>query len=105
MSYPSKLLAAALLAAIVGVLLLPLLGNAGTVAGEPAPPAERATPSKLYHVRCWQYGRLLFEERDVELSADAVGGLKLHGLDRNRRPLMVSDTGNATCLIRIQPRR
>jgi len=64
------------------------------------PAAVPSTP--LYQVRCWQYGRLLFEARDVELSGD-VAGLKLRGTDRNRQPVIVTDTGNATCLIRSVP--
>ena len=105
MSNPSRLMAVALLAAMLGVLLLPMLGVAGTVAVQPPPLPERPpsdAPSGLYQVRCWQYGRLLFEERDVALHPDVVEGLKIQGTDRRRQPLMVSDTGNATCLIRSQ---
>jgi hypothetical protein len=102
------LLAAALAAAVLGVLVLPMLGHAGTVVDEKpmlaARPAPTPTPG-VYQVRCWQYGRLLFEERDIELSGDVVSGLQLRGTDRNRQPLMVSDTGNATCLIRSLPRK
>lgn len=63
--------------------------------------APRRAPSRpLYLVRCWQDGRLLFEERDVALAADVTAGLKLRGTDRQRQPVMVADTGSATCLIR-----
>jgi hypothetical protein len=105
MSNRNRLLLAALFAALLGVLLLPMLGVAGTVVAE-HPVAERpaAAPSGLYQVRCWQHGRLLFEERDIELAGDVVSGLKLRGTDRQRQPMMVSDTGNATCLIRSLPR-
>jgi hypothetical protein len=106
MSNPNRLLFAALVAAMLGVLLLPLLSVAGTVAAEALPPQRAASgPSGLYQVRCWQHGRLLFEARDVELTADVVSGLKLRGMDRQRQPVMVSDTGNATCLIRSIPKR
>jgi len=105
MSNPNRLLLAALFAALAGVLMLPMLSVAGTVVAE-RPVADRpaavATPG-LFQVRCWQHGRLLFEERDIELSGDVVSGLKLRGTDRYRQPLMVSDTGNATCLIRSNP--
>jgi hypothetical protein len=100
----NRLLAIALAATLFGVLMLPMFGQAGTVVAE-RPVADRpvaATPG-LYQVRCWQHGRLLFEERDIELSGDVVSGLKLRGTDRYRQPLMVSDTGNATCLIRSNP--
>lgn len=108
MSNPSRLLAAALIAAVLGVLILPMLGHAGTVVSEKPVVAERAVPAPTpgqYQVRCWQHGRLLFEERDIELAGDMVSGLKLRGTDRYRQPLMVSDTGNATCLIRSLPRK
>lgn len=64
------------------------------------PPADT---KGLYLLRCWQYGRLLFEERDVQLPADISAGLKLRGTDRNKQALYVTDTGNATCLIRHVP--
>jgi len=69
-----------------------------------APPA-RTIPSgeTMYLVRCWQYGRLLFEERDLQLPADVSAGLKLRGTDRNRQAVYLTDTGNATCLIRSTP--
>jgi hypothetical protein len=83
---------------------VPLLVTAGTVEGA-APPPERPVPSAsgLYQVRCWQYGQLLFEERDVQLTSDMAASLKLR--DRNRQLVVVTDTGNATCLIRAIPAR
>jgi hypothetical protein len=106
MSSPSRRIAIVLLVAILSTLVLPLLVSAGTVEGA-APPPERTAPgaSGLYQVRCWQYGRLLFEERDVQLPSDIAAGVKVHGSDRNRQPVYVADTGNATCLIRGIPAR
>ncbi len=104
MSSPSKLLLAALAAALAGVLLAP--AEAGTVLAERTAAPERgergAGSATLYQVRCWQHGRLLFEEPEVRLDDEVVAGLKLRGSDRQRHPLMVTDTGNATCLIRSQ---
>ena len=102
---PNRLLAAGLLAAIAGVLLLPMWGLAGTIATDEAPVAERpaAPPSGRFQVRCWQHGRLLFEERDVDLAGETLAGLKLRATDRQRQPVLVTDTGNATCLIRSSP--
>lgn len=58
----------------------------------------------LYQVRCWQYGRLLFEENDVQFPNDLVAqGLKLRGTDRNKRPVYLAETRNATCLVRGTP--
>jgi hypothetical protein len=98
---PSKRIALVLAVAILSTLVIPLLVTAGTITSE-APPAEQpaAVASGLYQVRCWQYGRLLFEERDVQLPIDVAAGVKLRGSDRNKLPVYVADTGNATCLIR-----
>lgn len=106
MSNPNKWLLAASIATLAGLMLLLPVSEAGTVVGERAPAAERSerdSAGRLFQVRCWQYGRLLFEEQDVRLDDEVVGGLKLRGTDRQRHPLMVTDTGNATCLIRSNP--
>ena len=94
--------------AFVVAALLSTLGfppaHAGRIAVERPPVVERkpvAAPG--YQVRCWQYGRLLFEERGVELDSAHTQGLKLSGLDGRKLPVMVTDTGNATCLLRRTP--
>jgi len=103
---PSKRLAIVLVVAIVSTLLVPLLVAAGTVASETSPPElPPVTASGLFQVRCWQYGRLLFEEREVQLTSDIAAGLKLRASDRNKLLVYVTDTGNATCLIRGTPAR
>jgi len=103
---PSKRLAIVLVVAIVSTLLVPLLVAAGTVASETSPPEQPpVTASGLFQVRCWQYGRLLFEEREVQLTSDIAAGLKLRASDRNKLLVYVTDTGNATCLIRGTPAR
>lgn len=72
-------------------------------------PAERPVPSApvqatraaSVQIRCWQYGRLVFEENNVVLSQD--GGpyaTKLQGTDRNGQPIAIAETRNATCLIK-----
>jgi hypothetical protein len=85
----------------LGVLVTPLAW-AGRVdidrQAVPRPAAE--APPAGYQLRCWQYGQLLFEQRNVELDDATLGGLQLRGLDRRRRPVLLTDTGNATCLIR-----
>jgi hypothetical protein len=93
-------------AAAAAALLIPQPAEAGRVDVPPlaARPPERAAAAAdddgTYQLRCWQYGRLLFEERALQLATDSVEGLKLSGTDRRRQPVMVTDTGNATCLIR-----
>lgn len=103
---PLALLAACAVAAALLPMAAAVAGKVdGKVDGQavPAPPAEPATVTAApgrYQVRCWQYGRLLFEQRDVELSGEQVAGLKLRGTDRQRQPMLLTDTGNATCLIK-----
>jgi hypothetical protein len=53
-----------------------------------------------YRLRCWQYGRLLFDEGPVTLGAEARQGARLVALDRHGAPLIVTDTGGTTCLAR-----
>jgi hypothetical protein len=86
------------------VLLLPLLGQCGVLEAEPdASAPSLATPraAEGYQVRCWQFGRLLFEENNVAFPADTGKyGVKMSGTDRQGRPVYVAETQNATCLIR-----
>lgn len=94
-------LVAVLGATLAGVLLLPDGALAGKVDAPPAlPERPAAVADDTFQLRCWQYGRLLFEERALQLSTDTVQGLKLSGTDRRQQPVMVTDTGNATCLLR-----
>ena len=110
MSRPSdagRLLAAA-------ALLVPVLALSGVSVGTPAPavvqsPARTArteapsAPSGIYQLRCWQHGLLLFEDR-INLPADAAAySIRMSGTDRNGKPMYVTETRNATCLVRIAP--
>jgi hypothetical protein len=103
----SRSLAVALIGALILTLSVTAV-QAGEVAAEkPVPVPKEPSTAGTYQVRCWQHGRLLFEESAVALPDNAVSGLRLSGTDRRRQPLMVTDTGNATCLIRsaVAPRR
>ncbi len=79
------------------------------VTDESAPRLERSAPAPNkpasgYRLRCWQHGRLLFEEDDIALPPDGSRyTLKLAGTDRDGRPLYVAETLNATCLVRHAP--
>ena len=66
--------------------------------------AEPPAPAPgLYQIRCWQHGRLLFEDR-IRLPDDgAAYGIRLSGTDRNGKPMYVAETRNATCLVRQAP--
>jgi hypothetical protein len=95
-----------LLAALV--LLVPVLAIGAVTVGAPAPahpPATEPPPAApgLYQIRCWQHGRLLFEDR-ITLPADGAGyGIRLSGTDRNGKPIYVAETRTATCLVRVAP--
>lgn len=106
------------LVAVVGLLLqLPLGASAGLAPGEiqrqtgeaaarPVPPAPAAAPKAApgaYRLRCWQFGRLIFDEGPVSLAADARQGARLVATDRNGATLIVTDAGGATCLVRAAP--
>ena len=98
------------LAAATGVVLqLPLGATAGIASGvgnryAPDLPPSPATPTQkapgTYQLRCWQYGRLLFDEGPVTLGAEARQGARLVAIDRHGAPLIVTDTGVTTCLAR-----
>ncbi|MEO7244233.1 MAG: hypothetical protein ABIX12_03700 [Rubrivivax sp.] len=51
-------------------------------------------------LRCWQYGRLLFDEGPVRLGADVQRGGRLVAQQRDGSALVVTDAGSATCLAR-----
>jgi hypothetical protein len=69
-----------------------------------AAPASGERP-QLYHLRCWQAGRLLFEETEIELSPNfAPYVVRLRGVDRRNGAVIVAETVNATCLIRGRSR-
>jgi len=67
----------------------------------PAPQAPTRKASGTYQLRCWQYGRLLFEEGPVTLGSDVRQGAKLVAFDRHGGALLVTaDLGGTTCLAR-----
>lgn len=107
-------LTAVSLAAIAAALLqLPLGAKAGVApaataqaaaaAPQDAPSvasAQKERAPRTYQLRCWQYGRLLFDEGPVTLGGDARQTARLVAIDRNGVPLIVTDSGHTTCLAR-----
>ncbi len=109
------------LAAVVGILQLPSGATAGVatvtaatddrvVSGlPPAPPPPASAPAPRqkgqgsYRLRCWQYGRLLFDEGPVTLGPEARQGAKLVATDRNGGSVIVTDSGWTTCQARPYP--
>jgi hypothetical protein len=96
-------------------LMLPVLALSGVNLDTPAPatamPAPPVRPraestsaaNGVYQIRCWQHGLLLFEDR-INLPADAAAySIRMSGTDRSGKPMYVTETRNATCLVRIAP--
>lgn len=96
--------------AVTGLLLpMPFGATAGIAAGtgdrlashDPPPSAApNARAPATYQLRCWQYGRLLFDEGPVTLGAETRQAAKVVAIDRHGSALIVTDTGAATCLAR-----
>jgi len=84
-------------AAVAGLSITP----SGGTAGQQAPADKEVKPAGAYQIRCWQFGKLLFEENRVSFPADGSQySVRIGGTDRNSRPIYVAETKNATCLIR-----
>ncbi|MSQ58435.1 MAG: hypothetical protein EXR36_01955 [Betaproteobacteria bacterium] len=70
--------------------------DAGTPAA--AEPEKNAAKTNL---RCWQYGRLLFEEVGLELASDQFNRLlTLQQGSQGKPRLHLVETPNATCLLK-----
>ena len=115
MSKPSEAGArGAFAVALVAVTLLgPAVAAGGVNLGKPAGRIQGPAPATVtadarrpttggYQLRCWQDGRLLFEENHVALP-DPSQSLRMSGTDRRGRPMYVTETRNATCLVRSAP--
>ncbi len=63
--------------------------------------AEASSPNESYLIRCWQEGRLVFEEsvKSIDLAPGRYS-TKFQGKDRNGSSVFIADTRNATCLIK-----
>lgn len=103
----SRLAAAAGIAALLGaagmLVQLPLGAAAGLVPNNGVSHGAAASKQKApgtYRLRCWQYGRLLFDEGPVSLGTEARQGARLVAIDRDGAPLIVTDAGGTTCLAR-----
>jgi hypothetical protein len=99
----------ALVAATGMLLQLPFGATAGIASGAGDRNASHDSPSTAapnqkapgtYQLRCWQYGRLLFDEGPVTLGAEARQAARLVAIDRHGAALIVTDAGGTTCLAR-----
>ena len=79
----------------------PAAGSVEVDLAAPAAAGAVAPARRGYVLRCWQYGRLILEEIDVSPVAGADGAQpKLKLLDAGGMPMYLSETKNATCILR-----
>lgn len=99
---------AAVVVVAVGAAMLqpPVQASAPLRADRPGPHdpppavAQAGTSPGSYQLRCWQYGRLLFDEGPVTLSPETRQGARLVAFDRHGAAVIVTDTGATTCMAR-----
>lgn len=108
MSKRSELLQRAVVAvgaaAALGLLAASINAVAGVIDAErqrEAAPVKKTPPVLL--LRCWQEGRLLFEEPLASVPAETRKNARLAVVDRNGQSLYVIDMSGATCLVRSTP--
>lgn len=87
-------------AAVAAVLLAVANPSTATVTS-PAADAEASPSSERagYQLRCWQEGRLLFEDGGVRLPS-GVGQMRVVAVDRGGRPIYLFESAQATCQLR-----
>ncbi len=92
--------------AALAALLAPMIAMSGIVAdesGRTATAASRKPALSGYVLRCWQEGRLIVEENHVSLPPGIdLNAAKLKVLDSNDLPVFITETKNATCLVRAR---
>ena len=108
----AAMIGVALVAATGMLLQLPFEATAGIAPGDGdriasnIPPSTAAPNQKAqkapatYQLRCWQHGRLLFDEGPVTLGAEARQGSRLVAIDRHGAALIVTAAGETTCQAR-----
>lgn len=92
---------AALMAA--GGLLASTMANAGLVEEKNTAAADARKTTSGYLLRCWQEGKLIVEEQLASLPPTVdLTAAKLRALDTDNQAVYVTETKNATCLIRAR---
>lgn len=89
---------------VAASLLVPMAAGAGLVEEKNA--AATAPAPKVaagYLLRCWQEGKLIVEEQLAKLPPTVdLNSAKLRALDTDNQAVYVTETKNATCLIRAR---
>lgn len=80
----------------------PVLPKPATISGaESVPQRSAGAPRGGYRLRCWQYGRLLFDEPLAQIPAEAPGmTFRLQGDETQASAYSLIDTRAATCLVK-----
>jgi len=90
--------------AVTAGLLSPVAAISGLVQEKDAPGEGAAAKTQPgYLLRCWQDGKLIVEEYLYELPPTVdLTAAKLKALDTDRNAVYVTETRNATCLLRAR---
>ena len=86
-------------------MLVPVVALSGLVGIDAVRPVVTSPHTASgYTLRCWQDGRLILEEQHVSMppGVDAAN-TRLQLMDRNRQPIVIAETKNATCLVKPRP--
>lgn len=94
----AALAAAASTAAVAGLLDDGLPARSDT-AGVPAPAVTEPAKATSYQLRCWQYGRLIFEERNLGAPPSGSRVALSMASASGDSAVQVFDMGNTTCLV------
>lgn len=76
-------------------------GNKGGGEADAASKTFPALSTQRFQLRCWQYGKLIFDERNLEIPAESVRYvLSMQSGSKDKGAVHLVETVNATCLIR-----
>lgn len=90
---------------LLGALAATLLPLASPASATVTPITAESEPARpIYQLRCWQEGRLVFEENQVSLPPGKPAA-KLVAIDRTGQPMYLVESTNATCLLRYRDER
>ena len=95
-----RLKAAVMLTAALMLAFSGVAADAAVIDGVPPAKASSGSSSPRYHLRCWQDGKLIFEQSVATLPADAGRSTRLQSKDGAQEPVIVYETRNATCMAR-----
>ncbi len=98
-----------LLAALVSLGPLPAAAGAAATPQPILPPVvedagDRAAPPPVYQMKCWQFGRLIIDEPNLQEPAAQIARATVKASGPDASSLYLVETANATCLVKAQRR-